>query len=336
MNESFSTPPFGALVISLDFELHWGVRDWAPPDGPYAGNLLGAREVIPRMLETFEEFDVTATWATVGLLFASSKDEADEFRPAVLPAYRNPSLSPYEEPVGRNESEDPIHYGGSLIEAIKRTPRQEIGSHTYSHYYCREVGQDRAAFVADLDSGVRIATAHGVNLRSMVFPRNQVNGHYLEVLSGHGFVAYRGTQRGWINRWHGMEGSGFPARLIRVLDSYVNVTGTPIAHWGAVVDGNGLCNIPATRFLRPYTPSLGRLEPLRLRRISKGMTKAAKSNGIFHLWWHPHNFGIHQDENLAALRAILTHFSALRETHGMRSMTMSDVAAALGTAKSPR
>src|SRR5262245_13071649 len=68
MSPSQNTPAFGALVISLDFELHWGVRDKRPVDGSYRENLLGAREAIPRMLDLFEEFGIAATWATVGFL----------------------------------------------------------------------------------------------------------------------------------------------------------------------------------------------------------------------------------------------------------------------------
>jgi peptidoglycan/xylan/chitin deacetylase (PgdA/CDA1 family) len=285
------------------------------------------------MLETFEEFDVAATWATVGLLFAGSKDEAGAFRPRVLPRYRNSALFPYDEPVGRDESEDPLHFGRSLLEAIRRTPRQEIGSHTFSHYYCREPGQDSTAFAADIDSAVGIAAACDVDLRSLVFPRNQVDADYLDVVAGHGFVAYRGTQRGWLNRWRGMEGFGLPARVTRVVDSYVNVTGSSLGEWTGLRDPAGLCNIPATRFLRPYTPRLRHLEPLRVRRISRAMTKAATSKAVFHLWWHPHNFGIHVEENLRTLRRVLGHFSALRRAHGMRSMTMSEVAAAVGATR---
>jgi peptidoglycan/xylan/chitin deacetylase (PgdA/CDA1 family) len=328
-------PEFGALVVSLDFELHWGVRDWAPPDGPYLTNLLGAREAIPRMLELFEEFDVAATWATVGLLFARSKEEADRFRPTVLPRYRNPSLRPYGEPVGTDESDDPLHFGRSLVDAIRRTPRQEVASHTFSHYYCREPGQDTATFAADVASAVAIARAAGVDVRSMVFPRNQVDPRYVAVLGEHGFVSYRGRQLGWINWSHRMEGFGLPARVTRVLDAYVNISGSSTGRWDRMVDGAGLCNIPATRFLRPYVPRLRHLEPLRLHRIRRIMTRAASSKRVCHLWWHPHNFGAHTDENLAALRTLLEHFSTLRRTHGMRSMTMSEVAATLGVATPP-
>jgi hypothetical protein len=74
-------PGYGAFVISLDFELHWGVRDHEPPDGPYHANLLGARKAIPRLLELFEHYGISATWAIVGFLFAESREERRKFEP---------------------------------------------------------------------------------------------------------------------------------------------------------------------------------------------------------------------------------------------------------------
>ena len=88
-------PDFGALVISLDFELHWGVRDKCALDGPYRENLLGARRAIPLLLDLFEEFDVAATWATVGFLFARSRREREQFSPAVRPHYADARLDAY-------------------------------------------------------------------------------------------------------------------------------------------------------------------------------------------------------------------------------------------------
>ena len=74
-----------------------------------------------------------------------------------------------------------------------------------------------------------------------------------------------------------------------------------------------MANVAASCFLRPYAPALERLEPLRLRRIASALDQAAKTNRIFHLWWHPHNFGAHLDENIAFLRKILERFSELRD-----------------------
>ena len=57
-------PDFGAIVISLDFAIHWGVRYRYPADGTYAASLAGVRRVIREMLRVFEELNVAATWAT--------------------------------------------------------------------------------------------------------------------------------------------------------------------------------------------------------------------------------------------------------------------------------
>ena len=50
----------GRFVISLDFELLWGVRDHCDRQS-YGANVLGARQAIPRMLDLFAETDVRAT-----------------------------------------------------------------------------------------------------------------------------------------------------------------------------------------------------------------------------------------------------------------------------------
>src|SRR5215831_17837856 len=90
----------GALVISLDFELHWGVRDSAPLDRTERARLLSARRIVPGMLDLFEEFSIHATWATVGLLFARSRTEVEAFKPTCRPKYRDSRLDPYQETLG--------------------------------------------------------------------------------------------------------------------------------------------------------------------------------------------------------------------------------------------
>ena len=193
-NSPLPGPAYGALVISLDFELHWGVRDTMPADGPYRENLLGARRAIPRLLDLFEEFDIGATWASVGFLFARTRHEMEEYSPSVRPRYRDRSLDPYQEIVGRDEAEDPLHFAPRLIEEIRRRPRQELATHTFSHYYCREEGHTEETFRQDLASAVRIAQRSGVRLRSIVFPRNQFAPEYVPVLQEFGIVAYRSAE----------------------------------------------------------------------------------------------------------------------------------------------
>ena len=64
----------GNFVISLDYELMWGVRDHATRES-YGPNVLGGREAIPAMLDLFHRRGIRATWATVGALLCESKDE---------------------------------------------------------------------------------------------------------------------------------------------------------------------------------------------------------------------------------------------------------------------
>lgn len=324
---SVGIPDFGAFVISLDFELHWGVRDWVSKESAYwQKNLLGVREAIPRMLQVFDEFQVAATWATVGLLFAASRDERERFLPAIKPAYPNPALSADVVPVGVDESDDPAHYAAGLIRQIHQTPRQEIASHTFSHYYCMEAGQDRQTFEADLQSAIAIAEKDGIRLESIVFPRNQHNPVYEDLLLKYGFRSYRGNQNAWMYRAATDSETNLLKRGGRLLNTYMNVAGFQTTRWEDVRQESGICNIPASLFLKPYAPGWKYLERLHRRRIAESLRRAALSKEIFHLWWHPHNFGAYLDENIRFLRTVLQIFANYREQWELRSLSMREVA----------
>jgi glycosyltransferase involved in cell wall biosynthesis/peptidoglycan/xylan/chitin deacetylase (PgdA/CDA1 family) len=328
-------PGFGALVISLDFELHWGVRDLEAPDGPYRTNLLGAREAIPRILALFEEFGVHATWATVGMLFAKDREALRRHTPGLKPLYDDRRLCPYDEPIGGGETDDPLHFASSLIDRIRGTPGQEVGSHTFSHYYCLERGQTPDAFRADLEAAVAIAAARGIALRSLVFPRNQVNPAYVPLLRDAGIECFRGNQRG---RFHGALRIADERRWMRAArfpGAYFGIRPVSTTPWDDIQRRGGVVSIPANAFLRPFTRRLPVLETLQLRRLRSGLVRAARRREVFHLWWHPHNFGAETDRNLTALRRLLETYSRLSRDHGFRSLTMHE-ASRLSPAVRPR
>src|SRR5947209_4781941 len=110
-----------AFVVSLDLELYWGVRDHLELEA-YKENLLGVRKAVPALLKVFEQYQVHATWATVGFLFCRDRQQLLGCVPNPLPHYLEPRLLPYESlpQVGENETEDPFHYGPSLIAMISR------------------------------------------------------------------------------------------------------------------------------------------------------------------------------------------------------------------------
>jgi len=314
----------GTFIISLDFELHWGIRD-VRSVAQYRENLLGVRRAVPAMLATFAEYDIHATWATVGFLFFSRQNDLLRALPAERPHYDDARLSPYTEigAVGQDENEDPFHFARSLLEQIRSSPAQEIGTHTFSHYYCLEPTQSIAAFRADLGAAMAAAADFGVILKSIVFPRNQYDEAHLRICDEIGLKAFRGNPQSWLYRPRiGAEETPW-LRAARLLDSYCDLSSHYCYSLTKPLGGVPM-NLPASRFLRPYIARVPTAQAFQERRVKDDLTYAARQGLVYHLWWHPHNFGAHLEKNIGTLRRILDHFDGLREPYGMRSKNMAE------------
>lgn len=318
----------GKFVISLDFELLWGMRDKMTREDKYVENIKGVHLVIPKLLDTFSKHNIKATFSTVGFLFFENKKELLTYIPKTIPKYANPNYSPYIghfDFVGENYFEDLLHFAPQLINEIKKYPEQEIGSHTFSHYYCLEEGQTVNSFKADMEMAIEVAKRKNIRLTSLIFPRNQFNDEYLKVCSDLGIICYRGNEQSWIYKAKNEEQESKFRRALRLVDAYVNISGHNCYN-EKNIKSKYLINIPSSRFLRPFSNTLKILERLKLNRILKGMTHAAKNNLVYHLWWHPHNFGINQHENFVLLEKILTHYDNLNTKYKFQSITMSELA----------
>ncbi|MEP6628045.1 MAG: polysaccharide deacetylase family protein [Ginsengibacter sp.] len=316
----------GKFVISLDFEIYWGVRDVVKLED-YKEHLLGVQTAIPKLLEIFSQYNVNATFATVGFLFFSSKQELINNLPKKIPKYTNTELSPYAgnfKPVGENENVDPFHFGNTLIQKIKEAG-QEIGSHTFSHYYCLEKGQTREDFIADIKAAKKVALDNNIQLSSFVFPRNQYNEEYLEICKELGFTSFRGNERSKLFSSKSQGNTTFLRRPFRLLDSYINLSGQN-CYTMTEMQKSDPVNIPSSRFLRPFSQGLKSLEKMRLKRITDSMTYAAKEGLTYHLWWHPHNFGINLHENFDFLERVLLHFQKLNTEYNFESNSMHQLA----------
>lgn len=55
-----------------------------------------------------------------------------------------------------------------------------MGTHTFCHYYCWAKGQTPEQFDADLSQACKIAAKQGLILKSIVFPRNEVDEESLK------------------------------------------------------------------------------------------------------------------------------------------------------------
>ncbi|CAA6820268.1 MAG: polysaccharide deacetylase [uncultured Thiotrichaceae bacterium] len=316
----------GTFTISLDFELYWGMRDIVSIE-EYKDYLLGAREAIPKMLELFEKYDVHATWATVGFLFFDDRKHLGSHLPKETPSYLSDELSPYPYIENADKWEDVYHFAPDLVDAIHHVKGQEVATHTFSHYYCGEEGQSLKEFEVDIQAAISIANEKNIETKSIIFPRNQWNPDYLPALEKLGVTSFRGAEASWMYSAPDYKSQLKPInRAARLADAYINLSG----HNTYSIEESAKSkpyNFPSSRQLRPYSKKLALLDGLRLKRITKAMSYAAKHNEIFHIWWHPHNFGTNIEKNLSFLEQILIHYQTLQASNGMRSLNMKELSA---------
>lgn len=311
----------GTLIISLDFELLWGVQDTRTVD-TYGENVIGGRKAIPQLLELFKKHGIHASWATVGFQFAKNYDELKPFFPekAMQPSYDNMVLSPYHlfGEIGKTEEDAPCFYGGSLVDLIASCEGQEIGSHTFSHYYCKESGQTVEQFDEDIKAALAFAESKGYNLKTAILPRNQCARDHIDILTKHGFIAFRDEENDWI---HNIKFRPL-MRILRLMDVYFPLTGQ-----GGYIPKkeNGIWNLMGSRMYKPYFAKLSFLENRKIKRIKKQMLHAAKNGLTFHFWWHPHNIGVMTDFHLKQLEEVFSYYDELKEKYGMQSLNMGEV-----------
>lgn len=312
----------GKFIISLDFELRWGgVEKWEVEK--YKDYFLKTRESVPQVLELFAQNDIHATWATVGFLFAKDKKQLEDFLPHLKPSYINQSLNYYNylNQVGENEQDDPVHYAPSLINLILKTKGQELATHTFSHYYCQEEGQTMEQFDLDLKAVQAIAKEnYNLELKSLVFPRNQYNKNYLEVAKNNGIKVVRSNPNVWF--WQKSYGKLTP--IFRAGDTLFPISKTLSFNYSKIKK-NSLIEIPASRFFRPFSKKEEIIQLYKLNRIKSEMTYAAKNGLAYHLWWHPHNFANDISQNLFQLRDIIKHYNFLKKKYDFESVSMIEM-----------
>ena len=317
----------GRLIISLDFELLWGVFDVID----YQEKILyfqNTRNVIPKILNLFNEKEIHCTWATVGMLFNENWQEWQQNIPVNLPSYRNHNLSAYHFGQRINlPSTKELCFATDIIKRINSTAGQEVGTHTYSHYYCQEENQTLEQFTADLEKAVELGKKFDIDIKSLVFPRNQFKKEYMEICYRHGIKSVRTNPDIWF--WKNPASNSFLIRLFRTADAY-NLFAKRRSYSFSDIKVAGILPVEqkSSRFYRPFEKNIV-LHKLKMKRIKSEMTAAAKRNEIYHLWWHPHNFGSHPTESLKDLISITNHFCKLRKKYSFQSLNMEELREAL-------
>ena len=312
----------GGLVITLDFELLWGVFDKVDINQK-KNYFLNTRKVVPQILDLFQEFDVHATWATVGMLFNKDWNEWSENKPNHIANYTNEKLDPYTfGNLVRNLESDLYCFAPDLIDRITTSSGQELGTHTYSHYYCKEQGQTKEMFKADLKIALELASKKNISLKSIVFPRNQFNDDYLQICIDLGIKNFRINPDSWY--WKDPETNSFVQKVFRTGDAYAGLNNKSYKLQEIYHENCDITLQKSSRMLRPYSGNKI-LEKLKIDRIKSEISSAARKKEIYHLWWHPHNFGNNTVENLIQLREVLEHFEKCKKKYDFGSYTMDEL-----------
>lgn len=308
----------GVFTLSLDFELIWGTLDLFGPTKFRAACELEREVVVDRLLDLLVEFEIPATWCIVGHLFLDSCDgrHAEIARPRHAWVQRDW----FTHDPSSDTTRDPLFYGGDLIAKIRACPvSQEIGSHSFSHVIFGDAGCSRETAESEIATCVRLAREQGIELRSFVFPRNQI-GH-LDVLRNYGFTCYRGPEPHWY------EQRGYPELIKRLAHLWQVVTAArpPVVLPEYV--SPGIWNIPGSMI---YFPMHGfrRYIPLsrRVCRAIKGIDAAARERRVFHLWFHPTNLADEMEAMFRGLRAICARARQLREEGALDFLPMGALA----------
>lgn len=302
----------GAFVFSLDTELAWG----SVHHGGYANHkeeFDRTRYVIDCLLELFERYGISGTWAVVGkLMLGTGEAEPDsslsnETSPSQTGSY------PW-----RGENDDHYWHAPDIISRIRScSVPQEIGSHNYTHMIMGTPGSSAEGFDRELRSCRAVASEREIELKSFVYPRNEVD--HLDVLARNGFTSYRGNAPSWA--WHvpGTVGK----RVARLADHFLPLS-APVVR---ATNENGIVNIPAS-YSYLHRTGWARYVPIsvRVRKSILTMRKAARSVGIFHLWTHPFNIASDPESLLGGLERIFQEYKRLHDSGLIQSRTMTEVA----------
>lgn len=305
----------GVLTISLDTELAWGCFDLDGVEIPEAV-YRRTTEVVTRLCNLFEKYQISATWAIVTHLLKDCRSEP----------YHQSRVEPEFDWINRWFDALPcvdcaadIWHSPELIETIRNCAvNQEIGLHGDTHMILGAAGCSQAAANAEIEAAIRTAREAGMNPTSFVYPRNSI-GHR-SILQKHGLTAYRGRNAHWYERRDIPE---FCRKGLRFLEEAL-VRTPPVV---VPREFTGLVEIPGSQIFRPnhggwqWTP-----EASQLRRAAKGMEQAASTGKIFHLWFHPFNLARDPEYLLDLFEQILSRAKALRDTGQLEVLTFRDIA----------
>lgn len=298
----------GSVVLSIDAELGWGHHDRIrPPER----RISTARRSWIRLLHMLDEYDLPATWAVVGHLFLNNCDGQHVDHPAPADWFAREH--------GEWKCRPELRFGYGIIEATQAaTADHEIACHSFSHVEFGSVDTSQALARAEIEASIRAARDYDIKFDSFIFPRNKVA--YRDILADYGFTCYRG---------HSQERrSNSP--LMRTAQKLVRATITAPPLVEPYIDEYGLVDVPASMYLFGLEDHLRTAaetvwgDPM-FELAKRGIDRAAKNGGLFHLWFHPNDLIDPEDND--RVKRVLAYLASVRDATPLTVKTMRSVAA---------
>ena len=169
-----------------------------------------------------------------------------------------------------------------------------------------------------------MAKDNGIEIKSLVFPRNQFNEEYLSICNEFGITSVRTNPDIWYWSYSDNAGSFFK-RFFRAGDAYLKFQPIKRQFLKDIDITHRPLLLPASRLYRSWRPHYQIENKFKLKRILNEMTKAAQHGAYYHIWWHPHNFGNYPQQCLDELKTIAQHFVHLQKKYGFETMNMKEL-----------
>jgi hypothetical protein len=304
----------GYFVFSLDTELAWGHFDCFPSPA-ISMDSSQERKVVKRLLEIFDRYGIAATWALVGHMFYSQCEKC-----LVCPIMDwKGKYSVFDQIY---ESNNPLWYGEDIVDLLlERRPVHEIAFHGYTHRLFDQKEMSEPEAIIEIKEWLRLSNRKNLVPVSVIFPRNKVG--YLPMFKKEGFICYRGSQLK-----PRFLSTPLIGRVLNWLDFKLQFCIPEV--YRAVEEPGGLVNLPASRHLFGMNPQVSEmldrlnLGRMGIRRIFKGVEKAAHEKKVIHIWAHPYEF--RSEKDFAQLILLLDSVSKEIKRGKIQSITMGELA----------
>jgi len=304
------------VVISLDVELRWGLRDHLRDDiDAYRENLEGSRQAIPALLKMFDDYGIRATWACVGALGCSGWQEYFQRAPQMSSSID--AQFHVDHDYSNLDPDGHLHFAPDLLKQISESHGQRLGTHSFSHVPLIDSGANADFVKNDMQAVCNLwSERFGGAPQSLVFPKNQVA--FLDVIRTTPIRIWRGPERSSIPAIQRHLDISLLGRAIRIgagLNPYLN-------HSTGLDQDATPTMTRASLFLRTNLPSP--LWKLHFSRVKREIEQLGHGE-IFHLWWHPHNLGKHITLRLARVEKVLELINLRADRSLLLSSNMEDL-----------